>query len=264
MSRSTAPVRYSAVVTFTRVSPPRPIRADWASFRENVTQLRDFHATAGAQMRSGWTDEGEDDDHDERTGSRARGGGCAKSEHHSRARARDRVRPRGGRRPHTARGSSRRADDLGGAARQLGAVLDAIPGPALLVTAEGGLVASNAHARQWLESAGAREEALRAARWRRSTADLALTAIDGASGVVLLVRPPGDPSDAPAATSPSDWHLTPREQDILSLLVDGRSNRTIAAALDVGERTVETHLSAMFGKAGVASRAELVARARRA
>jgi DNA-binding CsgD family transcriptional regulator len=143
-------------------------------------------------------------------------------------------------------------------------VLDAIPGPALLVTAEGGLVASNAHARQWLESAGAREEALRAARWRRSTADLALTAIDGASGVVLLVRPPGDPSDAPAATSPSDWHLTPREQDILSLLVDGRSNRTIAAALDVGERTVETHLSAMFGKAGVASRAELVARARRA
>ena len=89
-------------------------------------------------------------------------------------------------------------------------------------------------------------------------------AIDGARGVVLLVRPPGDPSDAPAATSPSDWHLTPREQDILSLLVDGRSNRTIAAALDVGERTVETHLSAMFGKAGVASRAELVARARRA
>jgi DNA-binding CsgD family transcriptional regulator len=143
----------------------------------------------------------------------------------------------------------------------LGAVLDAIPGAALLVTAEGGLVASNAHARQWLESDGAREEALRAARWRRSTADLALTEIEGASGVVLLVRPPGDPANSPAATSPSDWGLTPREQDILSLLLDGRSNRTIAAALDVGERTVETHLSAMLAKAGVASRAELVARA---
>ncbi len=42
--------------------------------------------------------------------------------------------------------------------------------------------------------------------------------------------------------------------------VDGRSNRTIAAILELGERTVETHLKAIYDRAQVEERSELVAR----
>lgn len=62
-------------------------------------------------------------------------------------------------------------------------------------------------------------------------------------------------------TATIGWGFTPRERDILALLVEGRSNRAIAAVLAIAERTVETHLTSMFAKASVESRAELVARA---
>ncbi len=48
---------------------------------------------------------------------------------------------------------------------------------------------------------------------------------------------------------------------MLSVLVLGWSNARIALELGIAERTVEAHLTSMFAKAGVASRAELVARA---
>jgi DNA-binding CsgD family transcriptional regulator len=56
-----------------------------------------------------------------------------------------------------------------------------------------------------------------------------------------------------------DWKLTPRERHILTHLLDGRSNRAIATALAITPRTVESHLTSMFKKAGAESRAELVA-----
>jgi DNA-binding NarL/FixJ family response regulator len=46
---------------------------------------------------------------------------------------------------------------------------------------------------------------------------------------------------------------------VLALLVEGLTTRTIAAALAIAERTVEVHLTAMFEKAQVESRTELVA-----
>jgi DNA-binding NarL/FixJ family response regulator len=42
--------------------------------------------------------------------------------------------------------------------------------------------------------------------------------------------------------------LTPREREVLSLVAEGLSNRAIAERLVVGERTVETHMTAIFGK----------------
>jgi ATP/maltotriose-dependent transcriptional regulator MalT len=53
--------------------------------------------------------------------------------------------------------------------------------------------------------------------------------------------------------------LTPREVDVLRLLPRGLSNAEIAASLFVSPRTIQTHLSNLYGKLGVAGRAEAIA-----
>jgi len=52
--------------------------------------------------------------------------------------------------------------------------------------------------------------------------------------------------------------LTPREMASLRLMADGKSNKEIASALDISERTVKTHLGHLFEKLGVTSRTEAV------
>jgi DNA-binding NarL/FixJ family response regulator len=48
---------------------------------------------------------------------------------------------------------------------------------------------------------------------------------------------------------------------VLERLVRGASNKAIAANLNVSENTVKTHISHIFAKLGVQSRAEAVAAA---
>ena len=62
----------------------------------------------------------------------------------------------------------------------------------------------------------------------------------------------------------SDEHgLTDREREVLSLLEDGRTNREIARALFLSERTVGVHVSNILRKLGARNRAEAAALARR-
>jgi DNA-binding CsgD family transcriptional regulator len=51
--------------------------------------------------------------------------------------------------------------------------------------------------------------------------------------------------------------LTFAERRVAVLVAEGRTNREVAAILFLGERTVETHLSHVYAKLGVRSRAEL-------
>ena len=67
-----------------------------------------------------------------------------------------------------------------------------------------------------------------------------------------------------AAREPKTIHgLSLRELEILRLLVAGRSNTEIAERLFISPRTVTTHVSHIFAKLGVASRAEAIAFAHR-
>ncbi len=60
--------------------------------------------------------------------------------------------------------------------------------------------------------------------------------------------------------SPSRTGLTPQEEQIVRLVVDGATNRTIATELTLSTKTVEYHLTSVYRKLGVQGRQELKAR----
>jgi DNA-binding CsgD family transcriptional regulator len=76
----------------------------------------------------------------------------------------------------------------------------------------------------------------------------------GATGDLARVEAPGVPAPAEAAGG-----LTAREVQVLRLVATGRTNRAIAAELVLSERTVDRHLSNIFTKLGVPSRAAATA-----
>ena len=57
--------------------------------------------------------------------------------------------------------------------------------------------------------------------------------------------------------APSTGELTPVERRVAELVAAGRTNREVATALFLSTRTVEGHLSRVYGKLGVRSRVEL-------
>ena len=61
------------------------------------------------------------------------------------------------------------------------------------------------------------------------------------------------------AVSPSGAavSLTAREREVVALIARGRSNRDVAAALYISERTARTHVSHLLGKLGLESRIQL-------
>jgi two-component system nitrate/nitrite response regulator NarL len=75
------------------------------------------------------------------------------------------------------------------------------------------------------------------------------------------------PDDGPADPDPdaADYTepLTKREQDVLELVAEGLSNKSIAARLGISDQTVKFHVASICGKLGVANRTEAVRRALR-
>lgn len=76
-----------------------------------------------------------------------------------------------------------------------------------------------------------------------------------------MVREAGDVASLPSRRSaPSQpFGLSAREWEVLRLLVAGRSNAEIADRLFISRRTATTHVSHLYAKLGVASRAEAIA-----
>ena len=70
-----------------------------------------------------------------------------------------------------------------------------------------------------------------------------------------MLAAPTSPS-VPDLSSP---RLSPRELDVLRLLVAGHHDREIAAALRISPRTIQTHVASLFAKFGVNSRVEVTA-----
>jgi DNA-binding CsgD family transcriptional regulator len=97
-----------------------------------------------------------------------------------------------------------------------------------------------------LEAAGDVAGAL--AIYRRTGASVAVGRLEGRAG--------GRRRQAVTGASP----LTRREREIAELLARGYSSRVVATELGIGQRTVETHVAAIYEKLGIKSRAELARR----
>jgi DNA-binding CsgD family transcriptional regulator len=61
------------------------------------------------------------------------------------------------------------------------------------------------------------------------------------------------------STSKEGTKLSPRERQVLRLIAEGGTNKTIAATLSLSERTVDRHVSNLLVKLGVPSRAAAIA-----
>lgn len=118
------------------------------------------------------------------------------------------------------------------------------------------------------EDEGLLQEALRAGAAgyviKRAEAPELLQAIHAASRGDIYIHPAMTRGllRHPAATrrrreSPEP-ELTPRELDVLRLLVRGNTNRQVADELGLSTRTVESHRANLQGKLGLTSRVELV------
>ena len=80
-----------------------------------------------------------------------------------------------------------------------------------------------------------------------------------------LAAPLGAPQPAPArspARATPGMVLTPKEREVLGLLVRNLSNKEIGLAMQVGEETIKWHMKNLFAKLDAGTRKQVVQRAR--
>lgn len=134
------------------------------------------------------------------------------------------------------------------AIRRLGAEAPGLP--VVMLTSYSGRAdvvrALEAGARGYVLKAGPPEDLFRAVR----------SAAEGGLGLAPEVV--GDLVGQVVSPAPE---LTQREREVVRLMADGHSNRSIAEALYLAEATVKTHLVRIYRKLGVDSRAAAVAEA---
>lgn len=75
-----------------------------------------------------------------------------------------------------------------------------------------------------------------------------------------IYAPPelAEPSSSSREEASPKATLTPRQQDVLNLMIGGKTNKEIARELDLSESTVKIHVAALFRALGVRNRVEAV------
>jgi DNA-binding CsgD family transcriptional regulator len=100
----------------------------------------------------------------------------------------------------------------------------------------------------------------------RALADRLSAALAGAPGVRLArVDEPADVAlvDAIAAGASQEAALTPRELEVLNLLAEGASNKTIARRLGISIHTAKFHVGSLLDKLDASGRTDAVGHAAR-
>jgi len=84
------------------------------------------------------------------------------------------------------------------------------------------------------------------------------TFFTSAASEMILDNLRGTSRHAGAAEPTEGERLTPREREVVQLLAEGRSNKEVAAVLDISTRTVENHRAKIMEKLRLHSLSELV------
>ena len=99
-------------------------------------------------------------------------------------------------------------------------------------------------------------------------ADRLASLLDGIEGLRLAA--PGETATVAiisrvpdSAAEPHGFDLTPRELDVLALLAEGASNKTIARRLGISVHTAKFHVGSLLDKLDATGRTDAVAHAAR-
>lgn len=95
-------------------------------------------------------------------------------------------------------------------------------------------------------------------RKQHSPEELHRSIVEVAGGKVFIEQQYLQTLITSATEPPSRARLTPRERDVMRLLLEGRSNKEIGAELRVSESSVKASLQQLFAKTGVRTRSQLV------
>jgi DNA-binding CsgD family transcriptional regulator len=127
------------------------------------------------------------------------------------------------------------------------------------VAVYGALLAAGTVALQWLDYERlARSHSGDIYVFLIAAAFLALGIYIGARVLGGLQPPPFDGNPRALAS----LEISPRELEVLRRLAAGRSNKEIAAQLDVSPNTVKTHVARLFEKLGAKRRTDAINKAR--
>ena len=147
----------------------------------------------------------------------------------------------------------------------LAAVLEHIAAPAFVVSSTGRIIEVNAAGRTLLATRRAEisEASLASLAHEPTAINIEITPLDcrGApdhSLAVIRTRTADGRAAQAVALVAARLKLTRRQRDVLARVVTGETNASIAKALGITERAVEQHVTALFDRTAVDSRAALV------
>jgi DNA-binding CsgD family transcriptional regulator len=149
---------------------------------------------------------------------------------------------------------------------ELGVALEALGAPAWIVRAPGVITHANRAGQAALGHDRADVHArVRAAIASRSVTAFEVTAVTGRGEpdawlVIDRAQTGSLAAHARVRAYAAELALTPRLAQVLELIARGLANRTISAELRISEATVEQYVTALLVRAGVESRAALIAR----
>ena len=103
---------------------------------------------------------------------------------------------------------------------------------------------------------GAVQRRTKRRRQARTTLEHALAIFETSGAALWAERARGELRRI-SGRAPTTGALTPAEERVAALVTEGKTNREVAATLFVSDRTVEGHLSRIFGKLGIRHRNEL-------
>jgi len=117
---------------------------------------------------------------------------------------------------------------------------------------QGGFTDAPLYVRRRAEPLRRARQALEPAQAQAAEDRGAAMSLDTAAEYALILTAPGPP-----AATPGPWQLSAREQELVTLVAQGRTDAQIAAQLHISVRTVSSHLDRIRDKTGCRRRADL-------